>query len=146
MSDTPNIDIRPDHWQIVRDILRKHVPQYEVWAFGSRAKWLAKQYSDLDLAIITDRPLSLAISAALADDFSESDLPWKVDVVDWATTGESFRKIIERDKVVVQEPKNNGLAVKSDWREVLLGEVIELKRGYDLPKQERKFGSVPGDL
>lgn len=143
MSDTPNIDIRPDHWQIVRDILRKHVPQYEVWAFGSRAKWLAKQYSDLDLAIITDRPLSLAISAALADDFSESDLPWKVDVVDWATTGESFRKIIERDKVVVQEPKNNGLAVKSDWREVLLGEVIELKRGYDLPKQERKFGSVP---
>lgn len=56
MSDTPNIDIRPDHWQIVRDILRKHVPQYAVWAFGSRAKWLAKQYSDLDLAIITDQP------------------------------------------------------------------------------------------
>ncbi|WIX24521.1 nucleotidyltransferase domain-containing protein [Xanthomonas arboricola pv. corylina] len=86
MSDTPNIDIRPDHWQIVRDILHKHVPHYEVWAFGSRAKWLAKQYSDLDLAIITDQPLSLAVSAALADDFSESDLPWKVDIVDWAAT------------------------------------------------------------
>ncbi|WP_311240223.1 MULTISPECIES: restriction endonuclease subunit S [unclassified Xanthomonas] len=103
MSDTPNIDIRPDHWQIVRDILRKHVPQCAVWAFGSRAKWLAKQYSDLDLAIITDRPLSLAVSAALADDFSESDLPWKVDVIDWATAGESFRKIIGRENVVVQE-------------------------------------------
>ena len=100
---TPLIDVRPDDWAIVSDILRKHVPQYEVWAFGSRAKWTAKEYSDLDLAVITDQPLSLSVSAALADDFSESDLPWKVDVVDWATTGESFRKIIEHDKVVVQE-------------------------------------------
>ncbi|MEJ8455829.1 restriction endonuclease subunit S [Xanthomonas oryzae pv. oryzae] len=125
MSDTPNIDIRPDHWQIVRDILRKHVPQYAVWAFGSRAKWLAKQYSDLDLAIITDQPLSLSISAALADEFSESDLPWKVDIVDWATTGESFRKIIERDKVVVQPPGCE-LAVTSQWRCTTVGDAFEV--------------------
>ncbi|WP_115298750.1 restriction endonuclease subunit S [Ectopseudomonas mendocina] len=99
----PQIDIRPDHWAIVRDILQRHVPQYAVWAFGSRAKWTAKEFSDLDLAIITDSPLPLATSAALAEDFSESDLPWKVDIVDWAETSETFRKIIERDRVVVQE-------------------------------------------
>lgn len=102
MSEPPRIDIRPDHWEIVRGILQKHVPQNEVWAFGSRAKWTAKPYSDLDLAVITNQPLPLQISANLSDDFSESDLPWKVDVVDWATTRASFRKIIERDKVVVQ--------------------------------------------
>ncbi|NJB77818.1 restriction endonuclease subunit S [Xanthomonas arboricola] len=129
MSDTPNIDIRPDHWQIVRDILRKHVPQYEVWAFGSRAKWLAKQYSDLDLAIITDQPLSLSISAALADEFSESDLPWKVDIVDWATTGESFRKIIERDKVVVHEPEYRLVSKQNGWSETSLGDLGEVNRG-----------------
>ncbi len=44
----PLIDIRPDHLEIVRGILRKHVPQYPVWAFGSRVKWSAKEYSDLD--------------------------------------------------------------------------------------------------
>lgn len=102
---TPAIDIRPDHWAIVRDILHRSVPHYAVWAFGSRAKWTAKPYSDLDLAIVTDTPLPLSVSGALADDFSESDLPWKVDIVDWATTSESFRQIIERDKVVVQEAK-----------------------------------------
>ena len=108
MPATPNslIDIRPHHWAIVRDILQKHVLQYEVWAFGSRAKWTTKQYSDLDLAVISDQPLSLSVSAALADDFSESDLPFKVDVVDWATTSESFREIIKRDKVVVQEAQS----------------------------------------
>ena len=101
-AEAPPIDVRPDHWEIVRRILRRHVPEHDVWAFGSRAGGRAKTYSDLDLAVISDRPLSLAVSAALADDFSESDLPWKVDIVDWATTSESFRKIIEESTVVVQ--------------------------------------------
>ncbi|WP_230950333.1 restriction endonuclease subunit S [Xylella fastidiosa] len=30
-----------------------------------------------------------------------------------------------------------------EWREVALGDVIELKRGYDLPNAERRPGSVP---
>jgi type I restriction enzyme S subunit len=102
MSKPPRIDIRPDHWEIVRGILQRHVPQYEVWAFGSRAKSAAKPYSDLDLAVITDQPLPLNTSANLSDAFSESDLPLKVDVVDWATTRALLRKIIERDKVTVQ--------------------------------------------
>lgn len=103
--DAPLIDIRPDHWAIVQGILQKHVPQHEVWVFGSRAKRTAKPYSDLDLVVMGDQPLPLDVSAALADDFSDSDLPWKVDVVDWATTSDAFRGIIARDKVVVQQGK-----------------------------------------
>ncbi|MEN9773375.1 MAG: hypothetical protein RL322_445 [Pseudomonadota bacterium] len=98
----PPIEIEPEHWVIVHDTLQKYVPQYEVWAFGSRARGQAKKFSDLDLAIMTDRPLTLDVSAGLRDEFSESDLPWKVDTVDWACTSESFRAIIERDKVVVK--------------------------------------------
>ena len=96
------IDVRPEEWEIVRRILLRHVPEHDVWAFGSRARGRAKPYSDLDLAVVGDRPLPLAVSAALAEEFSESDLPWKVDIVDWATTGEAFRRIIEESKVVVQ--------------------------------------------
>ena len=103
MPDIPKIDIRPDHWEIVRDILHRHVPHYAVWAFGSRAKWQAKQYSDLDLAVITDRPLPLDLGARLREDFSESDLPYRVDVIDWASIDETFRRLIEREKVVVQK-------------------------------------------
>jgi predicted nucleotidyltransferase len=96
------IDISPGDLKIVQDILRKHVPDREVWAFGSRAKRTAKTYSDLDLAVITDTPMSFEVSGALREDFSESDLPWRVDIVDWATTSEAFRRIIEQDKVVLQ--------------------------------------------
>ena len=104
MSDAPLIDIRPDHWEIVRALLEKHVPGHEVWAFGSRAKWTAGRYSDPDLAVITDKPLPWEVLADLEEDFSESDLPFKVDVVDWAATGENFRKIIMDHKVTACSP------------------------------------------
>ena len=135
-KQNPIIDIRPDHWNIVQGILQKHVPQCEVWAFGSRATWKAKEFSDLDLAIISDQPLSLDISASLRDDFSESDLPWKVDVVDWATTSESFRKIIERDGVVVQAT-GKGLGGESEWLLKTVGEAFNVN-----PSRPLKRGNV----
>lgn len=99
----PAIDIEPDEWQIVRSILRRHVPHYEVWVFGSRAKRESRRFSDLDLAIITAKRLSLALIAELKEEFSESELPWRVDVIDWATTSDAFRKVIEESKVIVQK-------------------------------------------
>ena len=124
MPKRPGIDVRPDHWEIVRSVLEKHVPQYAVWAFGSRAKWTAKDYSDLDLAVITDKPLTLTVSSGLSEDFSESDLPWKVDVVDWATTSDSFRKIIAENYVVVQPAVSDRHRDSSaEWRNTSIGEV-----------------------
>ena len=103
MSAVPPIDISPAQWDIVRGILLQRVPTYEVWAFGSRAKRCARKFSDLDLCVMTIEPLSLGLRALLAEDFAESNLPWKVDVVDWAATSDTFRKIIESDKVVLQK-------------------------------------------
>jgi type I restriction enzyme S subunit len=94
--------ITPAELTIVRAILARFVPGCEVWAFGSRAKGNPKQYSDLDLAIVGDQPLSLATTAELAEAFSESDLPYRVDLVDWATTSASFRQIIDQGRVLVQ--------------------------------------------
>jgi len=128
----PLIDMRPDHWAIVRGILEACVPDREVWAFGSRAIWTAKAYSDLDLAVISEKPLSGAVSAALDDALSESDLPYRVDVVDWATTSAGFREIIMRSKVVVQRGKKAAPG-PSEQRAIshlfgILNERIELNR------------------
>jgi type I restriction enzyme S subunit len=30
-----------------------------------------------------------------------------------------------------------------DWQETTLGEVVELRRGYDLPQRTRRSGNVP---
>jgi predicted nucleotidyltransferase len=100
----PPIDISAEQWGIVADILNKHVPNLEVWAFGSRVTGKARKYSDLDLAFITQEPMSLGLYGDLKEDFSESDLPFRVDILDWASTSDSFRRIVERDKVVIQPP------------------------------------------
>ena len=88
------VAITEAEWQIVQAILLCHLPGREVWAFGSRVQGKPKPFSDLDLAVLGEQPLPPATLAALADDFTESDLPYKVDIVDWATTSERFRAII----------------------------------------------------
>lgn len=95
--------LSPEELRQVLAILQQHVPGLEVWAFGSRVRGQAKPHSDLDLALITTTPLPLTTAAALADAFAESDLPWRVDVVDWASTSPSFRDIIARDKITLQK-------------------------------------------
>jgi type I restriction enzyme S subunit len=105
----PAIDLRVAEWEIVSDLLRRLLPEREVWAFGSRVKGTAKPFSDLDLAVLGSQPLSLSILAGLADDFSESDLPFKVDIVDWATTSQRFRELIENHHVVLQLPASREL-------------------------------------
>lgn len=95
------LELLPRELEIVCGILERHLPDREVWAFGSRAKGTARPYSDLDLAVLGDQPLALSVRADLAEEFSESDLLFKVDVVDWATTSERFRQIIRSDYVAL---------------------------------------------
>ncbi|NYG32170.1 nucleotidyltransferase domain-containing protein [Sphaerotilus montanus] len=99
--------IEPRHLQIVRNVLSRLVPDREVWAFGSRAGGGAhppKPWSDLDLAVIGPAPLSLDEQATLAEAFSESDLPWRVDVVDSATLSTTFRERLAAEHLLLQKP------------------------------------------
>jgi predicted nucleotidyltransferase len=97
------LELQTGELEIVRAILQRHLPEREVWAFGSRVKGKAKTFSDLDLAVLGEQPLSLSTLAELAEEFSESNLPYNVDIVDWATTSERFREIIRQEFVAVQE-------------------------------------------
>ena len=99
------LDLDDKYVALIKAILAKHVPNHEVWVFGSRVTNKAKKYSDIDLAIITDAPLPVLTMALLKEDFSASDLPYKVDVLDWSMTTESFRQIILK-KYVVLTSKN----------------------------------------
>ena len=99
----PLIDISEEDWLIVKSILEKNIPHLEVRAFGSRARRTSRRYSDLDLVVFADAPLSLAVHADITDDFSESDLPWKVDVAEWVSLSPEFRSAIAEDLVLVQQ-------------------------------------------
>lgn len=103
MSGQPPLDIGNNVLLIVKDILNRLAPDATVWVFGSRATGRAKKFSDLDLCLMAPQPLSLDRISAIAGEFAESDLPWKVDIVDWWSISQGFREIIERDQVLLQQ-------------------------------------------
>jgi len=81
--------------EIIIDIIKAHAPTHDVLVFGSRFNSVPKKYSDLDLAFIGDERLSLQTRTLLEDAFSESDLPFRVDVVDYRAASPDFRAIID---------------------------------------------------
>ncbi len=99
-----DLKLRPAEMEMVLKILRTYVPRLDVWAFGSRVHGEnLKPFSDLDLVIVSENPLDPGRMAEIKEAFTESDLPFKVDVLDWSTTGERFRQVIEENYVVVQK-------------------------------------------
>jgi uncharacterized protein len=91
------IDIKNDELEAVRMILKKNLStyKYEARVFGSRVTGNAKKFSDLDIAIVAKGKIPPEIFERIKDDCSASSLPFTVDIVDFGTVGDKFKKIIE---------------------------------------------------
>ncbi|RPI77673.1 MAG: nucleotidyltransferase domain-containing protein [Desulfobacteraceae bacterium] len=99
------IDILPEHLAIVKNILTEIVPDIEVFAFGSRVTGPAKKHSDLDLLLKGKGIIDKAVMRKLKIAFEDSDLPFRVDVLDWASTKPNFREMIEKHAIIIKEVK-----------------------------------------
>ena len=100
-----SIDLEVSLLRQVQDVLRKHVPECEVWVFGSRAGNRAKRFSDLDLAIVSPTALTVRRLALLASAFEESDLPMRVDLVDWRSSSRVVQDQITECHEVIFQPE-----------------------------------------
>lgn len=93
--EKPNkLILEQEDWLIIHKILSEFVPGIQVFAFGSRVTQKAKPFSDLDLALLTEKPISLKLHGSLLQAFSDSRLPFRVDVVDVASIDAGFKKQI----------------------------------------------------
>ncbi len=90
------LSLKPEHMEIVKEILFKFIPNIEVWAFGSRVKFTNKEFADLDLVIVGEQKQSLAIMADLEEAFKESDLPFEVDILDYCNIADHLKKEINK--------------------------------------------------
>ena len=138
------------HRRVLEALLREHLPDVEVWAYGSRVNGRSHDGSDLDLVLLG--PGLKEILTGQLGDFEEavreSTIPFLVEARDWARLPERFHREIERNFVVLVGGSDalydRGITdVADEWRETKLGHVIELKRGYDLPQHKRSHGPVP---
>lgn len=126
------VDLRPDQLATVLAILSAKVPECEVWAFGSRAKWTAKDSSDLDIALVSAERIPMSVLGRLRQAFADSYLPMSVDVVDLHRVSDEFRQIIERQKVVLQKPSAaaTGNNDRAKWQTLPLEQCLETLIDY----------------
>ena len=133
------VDLSPPYLAIVEEVLSEHVPDCEVRAFGSRATWTAKDYSDLDLAVVGDGPLDRCTLGRLKEAFEESTLPMRVDVLDWHTVTAGFREVIESQCVVLRQADN-----RATWPLLPLGELVNNFDSRRVPLSRRERSIRPG--
>jgi predicted nucleotidyltransferase len=105
METVNAIQLRPQDCKEVERILGQFVPNEEVWAYGSRVDGSGHELSDLDLVIRHSADFKQKQTGSLdglKEAFSESNLPFLVDVHDWARLPAAFWANIEAQHVVIQ--------------------------------------------
>lgn len=94
--------LQPKHKLIIENILTDTPVTF--CAFGSRVKGTAKLYSDLDLCYM--EPIEPSYLYSLEEQFEESDLPFKVDIIDYNQCTPEFRKLIQPDLMLFKAGKS----------------------------------------
>ncbi len=105
--------------------------------FGSRAINTFKEASDVDIALIGEK-CDLLLSAKIKDHLEEETyLPFFFDIIAYNTiqSPELKKHIQTKGKVIFQR--------KEEWKEVKLGEIINLYYGKSLVANKRIIGDIP---
>jgi len=113
MADPPLI-LAPRHLAELRRLIAAHLPEEEVWAYGSRVTGSAHATSDLDLVVRHPGDLKAPQSSGfwdLKDALSESNLPLLVELFDWAKLPPAFWVSIARQHAVLYPPEAKFLPV-----------------------------------
>jgi predicted nucleotidyltransferase len=85
----------------IRQILSKYIDlsKNEVFLFGSRAKGTHRNNSDLDILIMDNNVIPPASIAKLSEEFEESNIPFKIDIVIRSRIDNNFYNKIKPDLI-----------------------------------------------
>jgi predicted nucleotidyltransferase len=97
------VNISSRQLETIKRILGEYVGDCEVRAFGSRVNGSAKGYSDIDVAVIGPNKMERRTKMLLREAFEESDLPFRVDIIDYNRASDEFRAIINAKYEILQK-------------------------------------------
>lgn len=97
------LHLEPRYYDQVVGVLKNYHLDGEVWAFGSRVSGERfKSSSDLDLVLVSEQKYSLSELAKIKETFSESDLPFKVDISLFHRLPSSLQEQIVENHIVLK--------------------------------------------
>ena len=120
------LDLPSRHRNTLEALLREHLPDVEVWAYGSRVNGRGHGGSDLDLVMRGPglEKIPAERLADFADAVRESSIPFLVEARDWARLPERFRREIARDHVSLPT-RADANPSRSRWSTATIAQVAE---------------------
>ena len=95
-----NVWTRKRHLDYILDTLKQKLTNGKFYIFGSRAKGTNKEYSDIDIAVkCNDKKISADVLGKLLITFTDSTLPYEVDIIDLNSIDENFKNLIKDDLI-----------------------------------------------
>ncbi len=139
---TDRLHLQPKHREALDALLREHLPDVEVWAYGSRVNGRSHDGSDLDLVLRGPglKEIPVGNMADFEEAVRESCIPFLVDARDWSRLPEQFHREIEREHVVLEQSTSC-----SDWRVVAIDDIADIiGGGTPSTKNAKNFdGTIP---
>lgn len=127
--------------------VKKHPEVDEVILFGSRAQGTQKTASDIDLALKGKNVAAHLASRIKNEIEEESTIPFFIDTIAYQNIhNAALRTCIDTEGVRLWKRERSGSWGGCSMSKIstkLLGDVLNLKRGYDLPANQRTLGPYP---
>jgi len=97
------LNLREKHRLLLENLVRQYLPDIEVWVYGSRINGRSHDGSDLDLVLRSPdlMPIDSRKFQAFIDALRESNIPFLVDVRDWARLPKDFQGEIQRNYLIL---------------------------------------------
>lgn len=126
MGVNGEIDLTTEQRQLVLELIERHFPDTDVWAYGSRVTWLSRPASDLDLVVFASPAQGRQVHG-LRDAFKASDLPFQVDIVVWDDLAGPFQKKIEKEHLPLSAGQTG--RVGDRWYSAAIGDIADVVGG-----------------
>ena len=80
--------------ELIIEKIKTFFPHAKILVFGSRLSGKFRKFSDLDISLDDGNPLDLTNLSLLEEALTQSDLLYKVDIVDWNRITKDFQEIV----------------------------------------------------
>lgn len=87
------------------EIIHKHVPDCQVYLFGSRARQTHREGADIDIALDAGVKIDFKIIFKIKDEIEETTIPVFVDIIDINSVSDSFKNEIKQEMILWQNLK-----------------------------------------
>lgn len=95
------IALEDEQLNILKNILKKYFSNQEIRVFGSRYKHTNNEFSDIDVVIVGKEKIDISTFSKVKEQLQESDLKYRVDLLDWNTISDEFKKVIEEGYEII---------------------------------------------